>query len=291
MQIELVWYAGRVTNITSPTLRVLNLGGGVQSSVMALMADRGLLGPIPDVAIHADTQSDPPHVLQMVDWLRGVVSYPVEVVTKGNIETDLLRGENSTGQTFMTIPQFSINPDGTKGQGRRQCTQEYKIRPIRRRVRERLGVAPGYPVPRHLSVEYWFGMSLDELSRVKPAREHYATNRYPLIEADMTRWDCQRWWQTNAPDGAPELGRSACFFCPYQSSREWAGLADRYPDLLDRAERLEEAMNTGKAAEPGFSYFLHRRCVPLREALTADRAADRAQPALFDAECEGYCGI
>ena len=37
-------------------LRVISLGAGVQSSVMALMAAKGEIGPMPDCAIFADTQ-------------------------------------------------------------------------------------------------------------------------------------------------------------------------------------------------------------------------------------------
>ncbi len=41
-----------------PTLTVLSLGGGVQSSVMALMAGEGAFGRVPDCAIFADTHWD-----------------------------------------------------------------------------------------------------------------------------------------------------------------------------------------------------------------------------------------
>ena len=40
-------------------LRIISLGAGVQSSVMALMAAKGEVGPMPDCAIFADTQWEP----------------------------------------------------------------------------------------------------------------------------------------------------------------------------------------------------------------------------------------
>ena len=43
-----------------PTLTVLSLGGGVQSSVMALMAGEGVFARVPDCAIFADTHWSPP---------------------------------------------------------------------------------------------------------------------------------------------------------------------------------------------------------------------------------------
>jgi hypothetical protein len=42
---------GNSNNDIKFNLKVLSLGAGVQSSVMLLMADRGLLGEKPDVAI------------------------------------------------------------------------------------------------------------------------------------------------------------------------------------------------------------------------------------------------
>ena len=42
------------------SLTVISLGGGVQSSVMALMASQGAFDAIPDCTIFADTHWEPP---------------------------------------------------------------------------------------------------------------------------------------------------------------------------------------------------------------------------------------
>ena len=42
------------------SLTVISLGGGVQSSVMALMASQGAFDAIPNCAIFADTHWEPP---------------------------------------------------------------------------------------------------------------------------------------------------------------------------------------------------------------------------------------
>ena len=39
-----------------PSLTVISLGGGVQSSIMALMASQGAFDRVPDCAIFADTR-------------------------------------------------------------------------------------------------------------------------------------------------------------------------------------------------------------------------------------------
>lgn len=48
-------------------LTVISLGGGVQSSVMALMAAEGLIKPMPDFAIFADTGWEPAGVYRHLD--------------------------------------------------------------------------------------------------------------------------------------------------------------------------------------------------------------------------------
>ena len=62
-----------------PTLTVLSLGGGVQSSVMALMAGEslpptgsgGAFGRVPDCALFVDTRWEPPSVYEHLEWLEG----------------------------------------------------------------------------------------------------------------------------------------------------------------------------------------------------------------------------
>ena len=66
------------------------MGAGVQSSVMLLMADRGLLGEKPDVAIFADTQWEPKEIYEHLEWLKTQVSIPIRIVSKGSLPKDFL---------------------------------------------------------------------------------------------------------------------------------------------------------------------------------------------------------
>ena len=59
-----------------PTLTVLSLGGGVQSSVMALMAGEGAFNRVPDCAIFADTHWEPPSVYDHIEWLKDRLGFP-----------------------------------------------------------------------------------------------------------------------------------------------------------------------------------------------------------------------
>jgi hypothetical protein len=176
-----------------------SLSDFVEKAVMAEVARRegkhngGL--PTPDVAIFADTGWEPAAVYTHLARLTAAVSFPVLRVSVGNLRDDALDPE----RRYASVPYFVRNPDGTDGMGRRQCTSEYKLNPIRRKVRELLGAAgPEFrTVPGGRVAEQWVGFSTDEVGRVNAARDsdgvRYLTTRYPLLELGMSRTDCQRW--------------------------------------------------------------------------------------------------
>jgi len=62
-------------------LEVISLGAGVQSTVMALMAAKGELSPMPDCAIFADTKFEPKGVYTHLDWLEKQLPFPTYRVT------------------------------------------------------------------------------------------------------------------------------------------------------------------------------------------------------------------
>ena len=130
----------------APDLRVISLGGGVQSTVLALMADAGEFGDMPDVAIFADTGWEPEGVYEIVRWLGEVLSFPVVTTSNGrSLREDAHEGVSNTGQAFVTIPVFTLSPLGAQGMQTRQCTSQYKIRPIHHAVKRHLGVDPAKP--------------------------------------------------------------------------------------------------------------------------------------------------
>ena len=99
----------------NPDLTIISLGGGVQSSAMALMAMHGLIRPMPDYAIFADTGWEPEGVYRHVEWLSEQLSFPVRTVRRSNIREDILAGVNSTGQQFSAIPAFVRSYTGKAG--------------------------------------------------------------------------------------------------------------------------------------------------------------------------------
>ena len=228
-----------------PTLTVLSLGGGVQSSVMALMASQGAFDRIPDCAIFADTHWEPPSVYEHIEWLAGQLRFPLHVVDNGrSLREDVKALTNHSGsRSYVDIPVYLKGRDGQgDGIGRRQCTTNYKIRPIRRRIRELLGLRPRQRVPAGTTVELWLGISTDEAMRMKDSRDRWMTNRYPLIEAGMSRSDCADWWATRYDR---PLGRSACVACPFQSRQRWVEAKRRWPGCSPRRWRSTQTCEKG----------------------------------------------
>ncbi len=282
---------------STPSLTVISLGGGVQSSVMALMASGGAFGAIPDCAIFADTHWEPSTIYTHLDWLAERLAFPLYIVDNGrSLREDAKALTNHSGNRgFIDLPLYLKGPAraGVRngqgdGMGRRQCTEHYKIRPVRRKIRELLGLSRGQRVPADTTVELWLGISTDEAIRMKTSRNRWIHNRYPLIAVGMSRKDCLEWWQTRYDRS---LERSACIGCPYQSRQRWAETKRRWPKLFAEVVEIDSNLR-GKLAfakEP----YLHPRRVPLAQAVNLDEAGLRAarDPDGFGNECEGYCGV
>jgi hypothetical protein len=257
---------------------------------MALMAAAGEITPMPVAAIFADTQDEPDSVYGWLDWLEQQLPFPVHRVTSGHLSAEVLKmrvTKDGRRYTRTNIPFWTKNGDGSLGRiTHRSCTKDYKIIPIRRLARQLAKIRRGQ---KFVGVVQWIGISLDEVTRMKPSREPWQENRWPLIELRMRRDDCLRWMERH---GFPKPPRSACLFCPFHSDREWRRLRDEEPEAFQKAVEFELAVQKGKAKSANFSSqpFLHRSCVPLSQ-LDLRTMEERGQINLFENECEGMCGV
>ena len=106
---------------------VLNLGAGVQSTALFLLAG----DPDPkvrfDLAVFADTGEEPAAVYTHLEYLRALGSPEIWVRSAGSLGEDLKHGRNSTGQRFASIPAVTKDGNGKVGIVRRQCTKGHKI--------------------------------------------------------------------------------------------------------------------------------------------------------------------
>ncbi len=268
---------------------ILNLGAGVQSTCLALMSFEGEL-PRLDRAYFADTGWEPKAVYRHLEWLKGEfdkADVPLSIIQASSIRDDVIlnqaKGNKKGGGRWGSLPFFVLNQDGTSGMVRRQCTSEYKIKPIERLMKsEVLGLSPNKWWPRTPVVNRWYGISIDEMQRMRTSGQKWAINKYPLIEKRMDRTACMKWMHDR---GYPEPPRSACIGCPFHSNREWADMAQ------DRAEEFEDACQFDEAIRNangfGGTLFLHAKRIPLRDI----DFSGGGQLNLWPDECAGICGV
>ena len=267
------------------SLTIISLGVGVQSSTMALMVAKKELPPV-DCAIFADTGYEPKMVYTYLELLKKILPFPIYIVAKGNIKDDMINSIDN-GTRFPTAPFFTKNAEtGKKGMLRRQCTNDYKIQPIRQKIRQLSNVAKGKHFPKVKYVEQWIGISTDEVQRMKPARDKYIYNRHPLIEMNMSRQDCIDWMKKNE---FPLPEKSACIVCPYHNDAYWHFMKTERPSEFADAVEFDKKIRTG-SRKINDHLYLHRKCIPLDE-IDFDKNETDKQLDMFNNECEGMCGV
>jgi hypothetical protein len=257
------------------------------------MAACGEVKPMPDFAIFADTQAEPASVYKWLDWLETQLPFPVHRVTAGSLteRVTTTRTNQKTGNVYYSnmIPAFVLNQNGTKGIAGRSCTSNFKIDPINKAIRRLAGIKRGQ---KEIGVIQWIGISLDEVSRMKPSRYSWSKHVWPLVDLRMKRHDCIRWMLSH---GYPTPPRSACIYCPFHSDAEWRRLRSQEPDEFVRAVEVEKAMQGvhSSVTTPGKFKgipFLHSSLIPLSE-VNFSTDEDHGQQVMFDNECEGMCGL
>ena len=267
-------------------LNIISLGAGVQSSTMALMAAHGEITPMPDCAIFADTGAEPKRVYEWLDWLEKQLPFPVyRVKHKNGLLTNIMMTERLR---IVSVPFFTDSHNG--GMTRRQCTREFKVTPITRKVRELAGLAKGERAPKRILVTQYIGISLDEAQRMKPNREHWIEHRWPLIEKRITRLDCLKWMQDR---GYPKPGKSSCTFCPYHDEATWRDMKANDAESWAQAVAVDTHIRSGAATVAhGMKgdLYLHRSLKPL-DKVDLRTAEEAGQIDMFGNECEGMCGV
>jgi hypothetical protein len=124
----------------------------------------------------------------------------------------------------------------------------------------------------------WYGISCDEVKRVRTSDCAWLKHVYPLIfMVRMWRLDCvahirEKGWTDPIPS-------SACWMCANASDEEWLDMKQNWPDDFRAACRLE---TEAQIKDPHF--WLHPSCQPLA---TVDFGV---QQSMFpDRGCMGGC--
>lgn len=216
-------------------MKVLSLGWGVQTWTLAAMMAKGAI-PKADVAIHADTtferEATYGFASKWTDWLREH-GLPVVTVQPKRPQVSRLLADAGTTVTkgprkgqVRSAPEYEVKiPAFNTNGGRipRQCTQDWKIDPIRRELRQQLRASGENTAVMQI------GISKDEWTRAKDPDVGYIRNEFPLLnDTPMTRDDCVNWLKDEKLPVAP---KSSCAFCPFHKQRFWEAIrAENGPD-------------------------------------------------------------
>lgn len=183
---------------------------------------------------------------------------------------------------------------------RRQCTQDYKLDVIRRKVRELAGVKRHSPGPKHVIVEQLIGISIDEATRQRESRCRWIEHAYPLVRRGITRAECV---EKLTAWGWLDVPKSACTFCPYHSDAMWADMKANDPESFADAVDIDNRLRTLNQHGQGNRLttlrgqaFLHASRQPLylvnfKTAVKRTPAERQLDFGLFAQECEGMCGV
>ena len=191
---------------------ICGISGGKDSSALAVH----LRDKVPDMEyFFCDTGAELPETYEYLTRLEVILGKPI-------VRLNAQRGFDHWFEVFRgTLPSPQM----------RWCTKNMKIKPIEAWV----GEAP--------AISY-VAIRADESNRkgyisTKPN----IRTRFPFIEDGIDRDGVTRILE-DAGIGLPNYyewrTRSGCYFCFYQRKAEWIGLAERHPELFERAVAIEQ---------------------------------------------------
>lgn len=267
-------------------IHVLSFGAGTQSTALLLMALKGEInGVIPDYIIFSDTGWEPKRVYE---WVEKVSRYVIDkygatihITDNGNIRSDIIDAVR-TGKRYASLPLFTKADDGKGGMIMRQCTKEYKIDPVSKKIRDLLGYKPRQRVKEVVHV--WKGISTDEIQRVKPSLVRWQVMEHPLVDiVNVDRSECIAYVERERLGTPP---KSSCLGCPFHDNKAWLEIKRNDPEGWREVVEFDRVIrNMPKLRGQA---FLHRSRVPIDEVDFGETPADIDG---FDNECEGMCGV
>jgi hypothetical protein len=212
--------------MTSAVRHVCGISGGKDSSALAIyMRDR-----VPEMEyFFCDTGAELPETYEYLNKLEVVLGKPI-----ARLNAD--KGFDHWFEVYRgTLPSPQM----------RWCTKQVKIRPL----------------------EAWLGddqaISYVAIRSDEKNRKGYVSTKpnisavFPFVEADIDHEGVLRILD-EAGVGLPAYyewrTRSGCYFCFYQRKAEWVGLADRHPELFERAQAIENKVLKDAGASGDASY-------------------------------------
>lgn len=204
---------------------VLGISGGKDSAALAIyMRDKQ---PTMEY-FFCDTGAELPETYEYLQRLETVLGQPIVRLNSGRTFDHWLWVFGGA----LPSPQM------------RWCTKNMKIKPLESWIGEDEAVT-------------YVAIRADEPREGYVSHKPNITAAYPFKEAGIDKDGVMRILQ-DAGVGLPSYyswrTRSGCYFCFFQRKAEWVGLADRHPELFDRAVAYEHKVNFEHRAMQGRPY-------------------------------------
>ena len=247
-----------VCYILTLMVEYLSFGGGPPSVALLILNAWGEVEPKAEIVVFADTGWEKSITNQLIpeyqSWAEEMGMEFVKTQSHLGPLDDYLREKSAP------IPLYKGGP-GAKGgsMGHRQCTDQWKIRPIERYLHDRFG---------KVGLTAQLAMTWGEAHRMRDNRIKRNTNRWPLIEKRLTRQDCV---EIIKMAGLTVPPWSACVGCPMQNTGTWSQLASRWPDDFQKAVDMDEHVRARAINQGQEPLWLHASQRPLASVVATEQ--------------------
>jgi len=280
-----------------PSITTLSYSGGKQSHALLEMVLSGII-PMPQnfVVTNADPGMENENSYRFVGRMRErCQKQGIPFLTaKTTLALDLLTFKERGLTRIDNPPYWTKNRlTGKKGKMRQTCTSAYKVKPMRRLIREfmsqQFGINPkatrGIP-----KVETWIGFSADEKGRADRAKSDvkFVTLRFPLIEMGITKQGVETFFRDNNLESPPPSVCNACF------ANGLATLKEMYynrPDDWEKAVAIDESVRDMTQVGIKDEVFVSQTLISLKE-LAARNFLEREPEKFREYRCNsGMCFV
>lgn len=233
------------------TRHICGISGGKDSSALALHLRRTR----PDLDVEyffCDTGAELPETYEYLSKLEAVLGKPIA----------RLNNERGFDHWFEMFRGALPSPQ------MRWCTKNMKIKPIETWIGDDPAVS-------------YVAIRADEANRKGYiSTKENIRSEFPFIDDGIRHSDVLRILD-DAGLGLPEYykwrTRSGCYFCFYQRKAEWVGLADRHPELFERARQIEmkNLSDAGADGDADYNEFASARGFTWSQGETLDQLLAR----------------
>lgn len=283
-------------------LDVQSIGYGVQSVGMALMSGMDKF-PRPDKYYYSE-MPDGKRTADYIEYINPILkSLGVEVIQLTHEDLFAHIMSWPTADRISMIPVWFMGADGKRQPLNRQCTGDFKVDIVAKRIRTDLGVTR----LKRNTIRVWQGISIDEIKRTKKKGyslfpDSFRVNHLPYIGqyAEITYPGFV--WESYSRDKIKEKifvangikvpPPSSCFFCPFHEIDQWLDIYTNDPEAWELACQLDESIrnyNTPTEVLVSGPFFLYEGLVPLRGIdFDAERAKQFSEQITLGCE-SGFC--